>query len=152
MPGWLTHGGHVQRPRQERKNKNQPRLYIPWIFVGSIFKRWHDERRMEKIFTATASWNDVIILLPKCKNSVSLKHHLPRFVFHIRIELTGYRLKGYILQAPDNLRLFPGMSPCVSNHLIILLQDVQVKVPLDDYKCFTWDKIIASTLEGDDTW
>ncbi len=87
---------------------------------------------MENTLTeeATASWSDVIILLPKCKTSVSSKHHLPRFVFHIIVELTGNRLRGYILQEPDDLCLFPGISPCVGSHRVALLQNVPVK--------FTW--------------
>ncbi len=66
-----------------------------------------------------------------CQNvkSLSSKHHLPRFVFHIRIELTGNRLRGYILQESDDLYLFPGVSPYVGSNRVALLQNVPVKFP-----------------------
>ncbi len=127
----ITYGGQVLWPSQKNE-KSKPSFNSPYVFLDFISKPWYHEKHVETALTeeGTASRNDVIILLPKCKTSVSSKHHLPRIVFHIRIELAGNRFRGYILQEPGNLFLIPGILPCVGSHRVALLQNVPMK--------FTW--------------
>ncbi len=129
------------------------RLNSPKVFVGFVNKRWCHERHAWNILAeaATTSRNDVVFLLPKRKFPF-IKTSPASYCFSHQNRIDGLSVeRPHFARArrPLSIPWDFAMRGLPSYYFVTKCDN---EIYLDGYKSFTWDKIIASTLEGDDIW